>query len=103
MHDLTPKVYKVCSKKKFFYTSVIGSKGNAYEIVYGKMPEHCSYEYGLRCSCPAFKYSKDCTCKHIKSIEHELCQWHEFTSDEPCVDGKCPLCGSELEGETWMI
>lgn len=48
------------------------------------------------CSCPAFKFSKKKTCKHLTIAEHNRCTWHEAYSDEKMVqEGICPKCGRE--------
>lgn len=47
------------------------------------------------CSCPAFKYSRAIpqSCKHIRQIQADACDWHEKFSDLAQVSpGLCPQC-----------
>ena len=51
------------------------------------------------CTCPAYKYAKgDKTCKHIRAVYDQTCNWHQNYSDEVQTDEQnekriCPRCG----------
>ncbi len=48
------------------------------------------------CTCPAFKFSKKKTCKHLVIAEQNHCDWHQAYFDERMTqEGICPKCGRE--------
>jgi hypothetical protein len=47
------------------------------------------------CTCPAFKYSKDRDCKHLRQARAEQCSWHGAYDESAEQDGVCPRCGGE--------
>jgi hypothetical protein len=68
---------------------------------------------GWRCTCPAFSYSRDRSCKHIKRVWKHAClhnqQWHDagpndladhgITLLSPAHHGgldPCPGCGEQM-------
>lgn len=56
-----------------------------------------------RCTCPAFKFSKNKpkNCKHIDQAEKESYCWHQMTGEPQTEEQKnnmiCPVCGGETE------
>ena len=90
MPDLTIEYMYQC--ESLTRTSVTGSKGDTYHL----------YNHrgrGWQCTCKGFQFRG--TCKHVKQVEAEGCQWHQFTHDgEPVeVNGEkvCPECGAPVE------
>lgn len=100
MPDLTIEHRYVCPSVLSWHKRIQGSRGNAYEVRYGFMPNG-DYEYGWSCTCLAFKF-RGGECKHIAAVKHERCAWGEDafcgggSSHQP-RGGKCPNCGEELE------
>jgi len=96
MPDLTYHPYAQC-QAPFKTYEVQGSKGKAYKV---QLLERLGV---WTCTCPAFFYQKGedydkSPCKHIKSVEPHICQWHQFhDGGEPTPDGKCPKCGEAVE------
>lgn len=78
---------------------IAGSKGAVYCVdIYGA-------EQAPHCTCPAYKFSKDRTCKHIDQVMKRAClwncQWHDGNKDhdltpkyvnERTLHDTCPNC-----------
>lgn len=99
MPELSIVYARVCASNHSWEKSVKGSTGT-YKVKWG--PDYSGrYAYGWSCTCPAFKFSKARTCKHIEAAKSERCGWgHEAycgSFSEPNPDGSCPKCGGPTE------
>lgn len=83
-----------CSQNSYAEFEISGSSGKSYIVSYDMRD-------GWHCNCPAFKYSKSKTCKHIDEAKPQKCEhgWdavvgspaHDWTDDR-----KCPKCNSPV-------
>lgn len=91
MGDMTIIYSQQCkSNSIILFTSTNGK----YQILW-------SYNYGWKCSCPAWQYGGTRPCKHIKALK--ICGWHKEYDGNPPQSRQqekqyiCPRCGGETE------
>lgn len=86
MPDLTYHTARWCQENEHFSTTVRGSR-----------EYHVSYDnrQGWHCTCPAFKFGKGKSCKHIDLADKAKCDYGwEAACGSPIEMGKeCPKCG----------
>ena len=99
--DLTVEHHAHCLSFNYFETSVTGSTGNVYRLVYGKVdPRVYGYQRAWTCSCHRFKFKRKC--KHTAEAETKRCGWSEqFDAEELTHDRKCPKCNSDTGSMGW--
>lgn len=103
--DMTKEFRRWCPTNRSWSHAVKSSSGKTYMVRYGYTPTG-DYQYGYTCTCEAFKFGKK-ECKHIKEAKKHHCMWNH----EACMgsivdipeDGKCPVCGEELETIAIMV
>jgi len=93
-----------CASNLSWETKVTGSKGDAYTVWWGRLPEAKAMDVGAtngwQCECKAYKYRGHC--KHIDSVKSQRCGWNAFLEPtcepEKDQDGKpiCPECGGPV-------
>lgn len=87
----------ICQTNLEWRKSVNGSKGAIHIVKWGRLPPGAPTEYGWHCSCKAFVFSKNKTCKHIEKVKHLRCGWNEELSAISEFIEKCPDCGGPVE------
>ena len=101
MPDLTVETFETCCSNDNWVKHVPGPTG-AHTVTYGRMYGEGPYEYGYRCTCKAYKYSKATlakTCKHIDKVRHLRCSWSQFIEGGHSEGGKCPKCDGPVTVE----
>lgn len=95
--SLVIETFRWCIQNESFQTEVKGSKGAVYGVSFDS-------RHGWNCTCPAFKFSKSKTCKHIDEAAWIKCDhgW-EAAAGSPVDDwvGEeclCPECGGPSTG-----
>jgi len=84
MPDLTIEYHEMCSS----IDREVRYNINGYEqTLYHGQREHD------HCTCPAYKFSKKHTCKHLKEAYEQECGWHGAYDEEQTEKGVCPRCG----------
>lgn len=99
MPDLTIEYYACCAERFRAHTIKVPSSrpGAAYTVTISPSRE-------TSCDCPAFKYSRHGTCKHIPLAEAKVCSWTAFVGPEVQEEeGKCPRCGGPTASEGWAV
>ena len=98
MPDFTIEYFSVCPTVLRFETQIQGKTGT-YAVSYGPEHDDGNHSHGWHCTCPSFRYRKDC--KHLSVAKAQRCAWNEEAfcgSGAPRpTDGKCPNCGEPLE------
>lgn len=94
MPELDIMYSRVCASCEGWETTIEGSKGDKYKVVWG--PDYTGrYAYGWTCTCPGFKFRREC--KHIERAKREVCHWgvgaYSGSPSEANKDGSCPNCG----------
>ena len=103
MHELTPAVAMVCKSNVDWECTIEGSKGATYTVRYGQSYDrHSLYVYDYSCSCPAFLYHRNGSCKHIETAKAKRCGWNEGFDPGIAPDRDtngnlvCPKCGGPV-------
>lgn len=98
MPDLTIEAGWMCCSNEHWETEVVGSKGDVYKVTFGWTPD--GNDFG--CTCPQSRIKRR-ECKHIKSVKHQRCGWHQQfdAGDVDPADPKCPRCGGEVVAIRW--
>lgn len=84
MPDLTIELFEMCTSLD---REVEYNVGGYKQILYHGSRAHD------HCSCPAYKFSKTRSCKHLKSAYAEECGWHGAYDESQEKSGVCPRCG----------
>lgn len=50
----------------------------------------------VHCTCPAFKFSRDHTCKHVNAVMNQACMWNCQWHDGNSIIGLVPVVFDEL-------
>lgn len=91
MPELTRHTVRVCDTNLYWsYDYESPDSGKHYTVRFEATPEG-PYQYGLTCTCPAFKYNKSEPCKHIEAVKDERCAWNA-TCEITRKVRKCPKC-----------
>jgi hypothetical protein len=83
---------------------VVGSKGDIYNVTWNLLSAHCQRKNGT--SCPAYHFSKDQSCKHIREVWNRACMWNcqwfkgneaiyqfpKIMIEPVIIDFHCPNC-----------
>lgn len=84
MPDMTIEIYPMCASLQ---EVVVKNVGGYKQTLYNGAP------LDDECTCPAYKYSRDRDCKHLREARMQLCGWHG-AYDEPAEnEDVCPSCG----------
>jgi len=86
MPDLTIEIMQICAARSRTV------RGNIRGYEQALHPD--GYQ---SCTCPAWKYSKGETCKHVRQLDAETCSYFEQIDGPPKTDGVCPHCGGPTE------
>jgi hypothetical protein len=111
MPDLTTIYQWHCDTAEDWSTTVQGSKGDTYHVVWnqGSHKNQHEVQYDYSCTCPAYKFGRGGYCKHIDSVRAsgDHCKWMQFHDGGDAVekDGEhyCPECGSGVRSQAWGV
>ncbi len=88
----------ICESNTFFETTVRGSKGDTYHVIFGASPNQ-GVKYEWSCTCKGFSYNKKC--RHIEEVKisGKWCGWNQDMEVLPKPEqGGCPRCHGPIRG-----